>query len=116
VVIIGDTLIVLGLFIDFITLLENRYASSSIEVVEGQKVASTGLYSIMRHPMYFGAIIMMIGVPLALGSYLGLAILILIIPALVLRILDEEKLLEKDLPGYEEYEQKVRYRLVPYVW
>jgi protein-S-isoprenylcysteine O-methyltransferase Ste14 len=66
--------------------------------------------------MYFGAIIMMIGVPLALGSYLGLAILIVVIPALVLRILDEERLLEKDLPGYKEYEQKVRHRLVPYVW
>jgi protein-S-isoprenylcysteine O-methyltransferase Ste14 len=116
VVIIGDALILLGFLITFITLLENRYAGSSIEVVEGQKVASSGLYSIIRHPMYFGAIILMTGVPLALGSYLGLAIIILVVPALVLRILDEEKLLEKDLPGYREYEQEVRYRLIPYIW
>jgi protein-S-isoprenylcysteine O-methyltransferase Ste14 len=116
VVIIGDALIIIGFLITFITLLENRYAGSSIEVVRDQKVASSGLYSIIRHPMYFGAIILMTGMPLALGSYLGLAILVLVIPTLVLRILDEEKLLEKDLPGYKDYEQEVRYRLIPYVW
>ena len=66
--------------------------------------------------MYAGVLVVVIGVPLALGSWWGLAVLVLILPVLIWRILDEEKLLKKDLPGYREYAQKVRYRLVPYLW
>lgn len=114
--IVGDVLVALGLFIDLIVFRENSYGGSTVQIFEGQQVISTGLYGRVRHPMYVGVLVMMIGVPLALGSWWGLVILALIIPVLVLRILDEEKLLKNDLQGYREYTQKVRYRLVPYLW
>jgi protein-S-isoprenylcysteine O-methyltransferase Ste14 len=114
--VLGDVLVVLGLLLDLFVLRENSYAGTSVQTFEGQKVISTGLYAHIRHPMYAGNVIMVVGIPLALGSWWGLLVLALIIPVLIWRILDEEKLLEKDLPGYKEYEQKVRYRLVPYLW
>jgi protein-S-isoprenylcysteine O-methyltransferase Ste14 len=114
--VVGDALIVLGLLINLFVLRENSYAASTIQVEEGQKVISTGLYASVRHPMYMGVLVMIIGVPLALGSWWGLVAVALLTPVLVWRILDEEKFLSKDLPGYREYEQKVRYRLVPYLW
>ncbi len=113
---LGDVLVALGLFIDLLVFRENSYGASNIRVEETQKVTSTGPYAIVRHPMYTGVIIMVLGVPLALGSWWGLAIIALVMPVLMWRILDEEKLLEKDLTGYKEYEQKVRYRLMPYLW
>jgi protein-S-isoprenylcysteine O-methyltransferase Ste14 len=79
-------------------------------------VASGGLYKFVRHPMYVGNVIMMLGIPLALGSYWGLLFVIPGVAVLVFRILDEEKLLTHELPGYREYTQRVRYRLVPTVW
>ena len=112
----GDVLVALGLFINLLVFRENSYGGSTIETVEGQKVISTGPYALMRHPMYVGVLIMVIGVPLALDSWWGLAILLITIPVLMWRILDEEQLLKKDLPGYLEYTQKVHYRLVPYLW
>jgi protein-S-isoprenylcysteine O-methyltransferase Ste14 len=112
----GDVLVALGLFVDLLVFRENSYGGSTIETVEGQKVISTGLYARLRHPMYTGVLVMITGVPLALGSWWGLAILVLTTPVLMWRILDEEQLLKKDLPGYIEYAQKVRYRLVPYLW
>jgi protein-S-isoprenylcysteine O-methyltransferase Ste14 len=112
----GDVLIALGFLIDFFVFKENSYGASTIQTVEDQTVISTGLYARVRHPMYVGVLVMVIGVPLALGSWWGLAILALITPVLIWRILDEEKLLKNDLPGYREYAQKVRYRLVPYLW
>ena len=114
--VLGDLLVALGLFIDLLVFRENSYGGSTIETVEGQKVISTGPYALMRHPMYVGVLIMIIGVPLALDSWWGLAILLISIPVLMWRILDEEQLLKKDLPGYLEYTQKVHYRLVPYLW
>jgi protein-S-isoprenylcysteine O-methyltransferase Ste14 len=116
VVWLGDGLIVLGFFINFIVFKENSFGGSSIEIVEDQKVISTGPYALIRHPMYAGVLFMMLGVPLALGSAWGVAVLALVLPVLVWRILDEERLLKKDLPGYSEYAQKVRYRLVPHLW
>jgi protein-S-isoprenylcysteine O-methyltransferase Ste14 len=113
---VGDALVALGLFIDLIVFRENSFGASNIQTFEDQKVISTGPYALVRHPMYMGVLVMIFGVPLALDSWWGLAILALAVPALAWRILDEEKLLEKDLQGYMEYEQKVRYRLVPYLW
>jgi protein-S-isoprenylcysteine O-methyltransferase Ste14 len=112
----GDVLVALGLFINLLVFRENSYGGSTVETVAGQKVISTGPYALVRHPMYVGVLIMMIGVPLALGSMWGSAILAIVLPGLIWRILDEEKLLKKELPGYTEYLQKVRYRLVPYLW
>ena len=113
---LGDVLIALGLFIDILVFRENSYGASNIKVEEGQTVTSTGPYAMVRHPMYTGVLIMVLGVPLPLGSWWVLVIVVLVFPGLMWRILDEEKLLAKDLAGYKEYEQKVRYRLVPYLW
>ena len=112
----GDALIVLGYFVYYLVFRENSFAASSIQTFEGQKVISTGLYALVRHPKYVGDLLLVVGIPLALGSWWGLAWIVLTIPGLVWRILDEEKLLKKDLPGYVEYTQKVRYRVVPYLW
>jgi len=116
VALLGDLLVALGLFVNLLVFRENSYGGSSIEIVNDQKVISTGLYARVRHPMYVGVLIMVIGIPLALGSWWGLAIIALTLPGLIWRILDEEELLKKDLPGYTEYAQQVRYRLVPYLW
>jgi protein-S-isoprenylcysteine O-methyltransferase Ste14 len=113
---IGDLLVALGLLFTFFVFRANSFGGSTVQTFEDQKVISTGPYAVVRHPMYVGVLIMMTGVPLALGSGIGLAVLVVAIPALVWRILDEEKLLKKDLPGYIEYTRKVRYRLVPYIW
>jgi protein-S-isoprenylcysteine O-methyltransferase Ste14 len=112
----GDALVALGLFIDLLVFRENSYGASNIQTFKDQKVIATGPYALVRHPMYVGVLIMVIGVPLALGSWWGLAVLALTTPVLIWRILDEEQLLKQDLPGYTEYAQKVRYRLVPYLW
>jgi protein-S-isoprenylcysteine O-methyltransferase Ste14 len=112
----GDALVVLAYVIYFVVSRENTYIGASIRVEEGQKVISTGPYALVRHPKYFGDIILVVGVALGLGSWWALAILPITFPVLVVRILDEEKTLAKDLPGYAEYEGKVRYRLVPPLW
>jgi protein-S-isoprenylcysteine O-methyltransferase Ste14 len=96
---------------------ENSYTSRVVEVAQGQKVIDTGPYSIVRHPMYVGAIIMYVFSPLALGSYWALLPILLIIPMLTsLRIPNEEEVLKRELPGYADYMQKVKYRLLPGVW
>jgi protein-S-isoprenylcysteine O-methyltransferase Ste14 len=116
IVIVGDILVVLGFFIVFLVFRENTFASATIEIATDQKVISTGLYNIVRHPMYSGALVMLFGTPLALGSWWGLLILIPFTLILILRLLDEEKFLSKNLSGYDEYCQKVRYRLIPLLW
>jgi protein-S-isoprenylcysteine O-methyltransferase Ste14 len=113
---VGDLIFGLGLFVILLTFRANTYGSSTVEIVEGQTVISTGPYAIVRHPMYVGAVVMTAGVPLALGSWWGLLAVLGVIFALVARILDEESLLRSDLVGYTEYTQHVRYRLVPFVW
>ena len=95
---------------------QNSYAAANITVEADQKLVSTGLYGFVRHPMYFGALILMVGIPLALGSYWGLAMIIPCLIVLALRILDEEKMLHQELAGYRDYTQHVHYRLLPYVW
>lgn len=116
IVILGDVLIVAGLYIYTLVLKENTFASATIEITEGQKVISTGPYSIVRHPMYLGALIYLFGTPLALGSWWGLLLLIPFTLALAIRLLDEEKFLSNNLLGYDECRQTVRYRLIPLLW
>jgi protein-S-isoprenylcysteine O-methyltransferase Ste14 len=114
--VVGDGLIVLSFTLYYFVLRENSWAASTIQIFESQKVISTGPYAHVRHPKYVGDLFLVIGTPLALGSWWALVFVIITIPALVWRILDEEKLLKKDLPGYIDYTQKVGYRLVPYIW
>jgi protein-S-isoprenylcysteine O-methyltransferase Ste14 len=116
VALIGNALVAIGLGISVLVVIQNSYAAATIRVEADQKVVSTGLYALVRHPMYFGALILMIAIPLALGSYWGLALIIPGVPTLAFRILDEEKALNQELAGYTEYTQKVHSRLVPYVW
>ena len=112
----GDVLVALGLLINLLVFRENSFGGSTVKTEADQKVISSGPYALVRHPMYVGVLVMMAGVPLALGSLWGLAVLAIVVPGLVWRILDEEKLLKKDLAGYTEYIHKVRYRLIPYLW
>ena len=112
----GDVLVAVGLLISMITTIQNGYAAANINVESDQTVVSTGFYALVRHPMYFGNVVLMIGIPLALGSYWGLLFVIPGLGVLATRILDEEKVLAHELTGYREYEQRVHYRLVPGVW
>jgi protein-S-isoprenylcysteine O-methyltransferase Ste14 len=113
---VGDVLVAVGLGVMALVVIQNSYAAATIRVEAGQKLASTGLYGLVRHPMYAGNVIMMVGIPLALGSYWGLVFVVSGLTVLALRIRDEEKLLQEELDGYREYTQKVRYRLVPCMW
>jgi protein-S-isoprenylcysteine O-methyltransferase Ste14 len=116
VVVVGDVLVVIGFYLIARVYRENPFSSATIDVVENQKVISTGPYAIVRHPMYASALLYLVGTPLALGSYWGLVPIAAMIPFLVWRLLDEERLLARNLPGYTEYQQRVRYRLVPFAW
>jgi protein-S-isoprenylcysteine O-methyltransferase Ste14 len=115
-VVIADILVLLGYGTFFLVLRENRYASRIIEVEQGQKVISSGPYAMVRHPMYLGLLLLYIFSPLALGSYWAMIPAILIIPIIVARIRNEESVLARDLRGYQEYMQKIRYRLIPGIW
>ncbi len=115
-IILGNVLVVIGLVLAQVVVLQNNFAGASIRVEGEQPLVSTGLYGVVRHPMYAGALIMMFGTPLALDSYWGLLVTALAVPILVLRILDEESLLRTELTGYADYIHAVPYRVVPYVW
>jgi protein-S-isoprenylcysteine O-methyltransferase Ste14 len=114
--VLGNGLVALGLLIDLAVFRENSFGGSTIEKMEGQRVITSGPYALVRHPMYVGVLVMLIGVPLALGSYWGLLLVLVAPPILVLRILDEENMLRRELAGYEAYARRVRWRLVPGVW
>jgi protein-S-isoprenylcysteine O-methyltransferase Ste14 len=116
VVVLGNVVVAIGLVIAQLVVIQNSYAAATITVEAEQKVVSTGLYGLVRHPMYVGTLIMMIGMPLALDSYWGLVSLIPGLAILAIRIVDEEKMLRAELAGYTDYMQQVHYRLVPYVW
>ena len=92
------------------------YLSRTIEVQQNQKVIDTGLYGIVRHPMYTATTLLFLAMPLVLGSPLSLAIMLLYLPLITQRIHGEEALLEEKLEGYKEYKQRVRYRMIPFVW
>jgi protein-S-isoprenylcysteine O-methyltransferase Ste14 len=115
-VIAGNILIVLGWTIILFVFRENTFTSATIEVAADQRVVSTGPYAVVRHPMYSGSLLYFLGIPIALGSWWGLLVGILMMPVFVLRLFDEEKLLARNLPGYSEYMDRVKYRLVPFVW
>jgi protein-S-isoprenylcysteine O-methyltransferase Ste14 len=112
----GDALVLTGLSLAMLVVVQNSYAAANVSVQAGQQLTTTGLYGFVRHPMYIGTLIMMIGLPLALDSWWGLVVVIPGLSVLILRILDEERMLEEELEGYREYKQKVQYRLVPHVW
>ena len=95
---------------------ENEWLSRTVEVSVGQTVVSTGLYSIVRHPMYTATVLLFLTMPLILGSWWAFAIFMLYIPMIVARIIDEERLLAVELDGYAEYCKRVRWRLLPFVW
>ncbi|MCR5754284.1 MAG: isoprenylcysteine carboxylmethyltransferase family protein [Acetatifactor sp.] len=95
---------------------ENQYLSRTIEVQDNQKVVDTGLYGVVRHPMYFVTLLLFLSMPLILGSLPSFFIMLLYLPIIVKRIQNEEKVLENGLEGYSEYKQRVKYRLFPYVW
>jgi protein-S-isoprenylcysteine O-methyltransferase Ste14 len=112
----GNALMLLGGYGVWRVFCENSFTSARIELASDQRVISTGPYAHVRHPMYATALVMMAGIPIALGSLWGLLALGAMVPALVWRMIDEEKFLAAGLPGYAEYKQKVRYRLIPHLW
>lgn len=115
-VVVADAIVLLGYGLVFLVFKQNRYASRIIEVEPEQKVITTGVYAIVRHPMYLGVCLMYIFSPLALGSYWGMLVALLIIPILVARIRNEENVLAKELKGYPQYMQHTKYHLIPGIW
>jgi protein-S-isoprenylcysteine O-methyltransferase Ste14 len=116
VAITGDVVMALGWLAIYFVFRENSYTSATIEMAADQKVISTGPYARVRHPMYAGGLPLLLGIPIALGSWWGIAPFFVILPALIWRIFDEENFLTKNLAGYASYKQKVRYRLIPHFW
>jgi protein-S-isoprenylcysteine O-methyltransferase Ste14 len=112
----GDALIAFAFLIIFLVFKENSFTSATIELQSEQKVISTGLYKLVRHPMYMGGFILFIGMSLALGSWWDFALFAVVMPALIWRLFDEEKFLKKNLLGYMKYAKKVKYHLIPLVW
>jgi len=116
IVVVGDVCVVAGLLMVFFVFKANSYTSGIIEVQKEQTVISTGPYAVVRHPMYAGAFIMLLGIPLALGSWWAFVPVFLLIAAIVWRLLEEETFLADNLPGYAGYQASVRHRLIPGVW
>jgi protein-S-isoprenylcysteine O-methyltransferase Ste14 len=116
VAVLSNVFVLLGFGIVFLVFKTNSYTSATIEVSKEQTVVSTGVYAIVRNPMYFGAVLTLVFMPLALDSLWAFLPSSLVCLLVVLRLLDEEKLLLKDLDGYKAYCEKTRYRLIPYIW
>jgi len=112
----GDFLVALGFLIIFFVYKANTFASATIELCPWQKLISTGLYARVLHPMYMGALIMLLGIPLSLGSWWGLFGFLIFMPAGIWRIFEEEKLLVSNLPGYSDHQKEVNHRLLPFIW
>jgi protein-S-isoprenylcysteine O-methyltransferase Ste14 len=115
-VLLGDLVMLLGWLGIFFVFRENSFASATIQSSADQRVISTGPYAWVRHPMYAAALVMLLGISPALGSWWGIPIVIAILPALIWRLEDEERFLVQNLAGYPEYQGRVRYRLLPLVW
>lgn len=116
VVIFANSMIALSFLLVFLVFKENSYTSAVIEVADQQKVITTGPYSVVRHPMYGGALLLIFFMPIALGSWIAIIASFILTFVIALRAVDEEKFLAQNLAGYEAYRQKVRYRFVPFVW
>lgn len=116
IVVAGNAMVVLGFLACFFVFRANSFASSIVEVGKEQRVISTGPYGLVRHPMYTGGFVLIAGTPVALGSYWGEFFFVPLFVLIVMRMFDEEKLLSAKLPGYAEYMQTVRFRLVPGIW
>jgi protein-S-isoprenylcysteine O-methyltransferase Ste14 len=112
----GDVVVAIGFGIVFFVFRENTFTSSVIEAVPGQRVVSTGPYRVVRHPMYSGALLVILATPLALGSLWAMVLVAPLVALVVARLLDEERFLAKNLAGYEDYVRATRYRLLPRVW
>jgi protein-S-isoprenylcysteine O-methyltransferase Ste14 len=115
-VLVADGGVALSFVIFFVVMKQNSYAAATIRVETDQPVVSTGAYAIVRHPMYAGALLLVIATPLALGSYWTLLVVVALLPVLVWRLLDEERFLTLNLPGYADYCRKTHYRLIPLIW
>ena len=116
IVIISSVILLVSYALYAEVMRENVYLSRTIEVQENQKVIDTGLYGMVRHPMYMATIFLFLSIPLILGSWISFAIMLVYPAAIVARIKDEEQLLESELNGYTEYKSKVKYRLIPFIW
>lgn len=116
VLIVASICLLLGYFIYMKVIRENAYLSRVVEVQENQKVIDIGLYGLIRHPMYLATLLMFLAIPLVLGSYIGFMIMLIYPLAIVIRIKNEEEVLDKNLEGYLEYKEKVKYRLIPFIW
>jgi protein-S-isoprenylcysteine O-methyltransferase Ste14 len=116
IILLGAVVVAVGIAITFVVLIQNGYAAATITVEAGQTVVSTGLYGLVRHPMYGGILIILVGTPVALGSYWGLLVLIPAASTFAFRIVDEERMLRGELDGYLGYTRDVHYRLMPFVW
>jgi protein-S-isoprenylcysteine O-methyltransferase Ste14 len=116
IVLAGDALVMLGWLAIFFVFRENSFTSATIELAPDQTVISTGPYALVRHPMYVGGLVMLLGIPIALGSWWAVLGFAVIGPAVAWRLVEEEKFLVRNLAGYEAYRSRVRYRLVPFVW
>jgi protein-S-isoprenylcysteine O-methyltransferase Ste14 len=114
--IVAQALVLAGYLMTIRVIDVNRFAARTIQVEAGQTVVSAGPYAVVRHPMYLGALVMWLSLAPALGSYVALPFFALLIPVIVVRLLNEEKVLRLGLPGYDEYCQKTRFRFVPYIW
>lgn len=95
---------------------ENEYLSRTVEVQEGQQLVDTGLYGVVRHPMYMSTLVLFFAMPLVLGSVLSFAVMLLYLPIIAARMRNEEEVLEQGLPGYREYKTRVKYKVIPYLW
>ena len=116
VAILGDVLLLAGWLGILQVFRTNTYAAATIQVASGQSVISTGPYAVVRHPMYAAALLMLLGIPVSLGSWWGALVLAALLPALGWRLIDEERVLVRDLSGYADYRRKVRWRLIPGLW